>query len=323
MRRLSAIAGPLAKAAGDWLWQEAPQAAWHHRLPRRSLQISAAVLRDLASGQISLRAMGLVFITMVGFFPALTLVFAILREFGVHNDLRPTLLAVLQPLGERGAEITDAIIGYIDNLQAEFLGGASLAFLLYLVIDMLRKIEGCFNYIWGVGAAGFRPKRLLGYLLAVLLSPILLLLSISISTLVNAPALLGWLEAIAASSPLPALGSQLPAAISLLLPLVLMSLGFALMYLLLPAAKVRFGSALIGGVVTALVWKLMGSVFQVVFVSAARDSIYLAFASVIAVMYFIYFGWMVALTGSNIAYYHQHPGQLRSGHQQKTTGERT
>ncbi|MYI01186.1 MAG: YihY/virulence factor BrkB family protein [Gammaproteobacteria bacterium] len=174
------------------------------------------------------------------------------------------------------------------------------------MVDMLRKIEGCFNYIWCVENAGLRPRRLLGYLLTILLSPVLLLLSISISAVVNSPELRNWLEEFA-------LGSQIPAAISFLLPLALMSVGFALMYLLIPAARVRFVSALLGGIFTALVWKLMGSVFQGLLVSSARDSIYLAFASVIAVMYFVYFGWMAALTGSNIAYYHQHPERIRSG----------
>ncbi len=306
MSRLSTIPRALAEAVRAWLWRESESELWIARASRRCLQIAAAVIRDLTGGQLSLRAMGLVFITIVGFFPALTLVFAVLQEFGVHNDLRPTLLAVLEPMGQRGIEITDDIIGYIDALQGEIIGGVSVIFLLYLVVDMLRKIEGCFNYIWCVENAGFRLGRLFGYLLTILLSPVLLVLSISISTVVNAPGLRNWLEEFA-------LGSQIPAAISFLLPLALMSLGFALMYLLVPAARVRFVSALIGGVVTALVWKLMGSVFQVVFVSAARDSIYLAFASVIAVMYFVYFGWMAALTGSNIAYYHQHPDRIRTG----------
>ncbi|MXZ32417.1 MAG: YihY/virulence factor BrkB family protein [Gammaproteobacteria bacterium] len=307
MRRLAAIPRALAGAVRGWLWEpENESELWFVQVARRSLQILAAVTRDLASGQLSLRAMGLVFITFVGFFPALTLVFTVLQEFGVHNDLRPTLLAVLEPLGERSTEITDDIIGYIDDLQVEFIGLTSVILLLYLVIDMLRKIEGCFNYIWCVENAGLRPRRLLGYLLTILLSPVLLLLSISISAVVNSPELRNWLEEFA-------LGSQIPAAISFLLPLALMSVGFALMYLLIPAARVRFLSALLGGIFTALVWKLMGSVFQGLLVSSARDSIYLAFASVIAVMYFVYFGWMAALTGSNIAYYHQHPERIRSG----------
>ena len=307
MRQLAAIPRALAGAVRDWLWRadSASETRLVHLL-RSWLQVGAAVIRDLAGGQLSLRAMGLVFITIVGFFPALTLVFAVLQEFGVHNDLRPTLLAVLEPLGERSAEITDDIIGFIDDLQVEYIGLTSVILLLYLVIDMLRKIEGCFNYIWGVENVGLRLRRLFGYLLTILLSPVLLLASISISAVVDSPGLREWLEEFA-------FGSQIPYVISSTLPLVLMWLGFSFMYWLIPATRVRFDSALVGGLVTALVWKLMGSVFQAVFVSAARDSIYLAFAGVIAVMYFVYFGWMAALTGSNIAYYHQHPERLRFG----------
>lgn len=307
MRRLAAIPRALIGAVRDWLWRadSASEPRLVHLL-RSWLQVGAAVIRDLAGGQLSLRAMGLVFITFVGFFPALTLVFAVLQEFGVHNDLRPTLLAVLEPLGERSAEITDDIIGFIDDLQVEYIGLTSVILLLYLVIDMLRKIEGCFNYIWCVENAGLRLRRLFGYLLTILLSPVLLLASISISAVVDSPGLREWLEEFA-------FGSQIPYVISSTLPLVLMWLGFSFMYWLIPATRVRFDSALVGGLVTALVWKLMGSVFQAVFVSAARDSIYLAFAGVIAVMYFVYFGWMAALTGSNIAYYHQHPERIRSG----------
>jgi membrane protein len=57
----------------------------------------------------------------------------------------------------------------------------------------------------------------------------------------------------------------------------------------------------------------MGSVFQGFFVASARENIYLAFASAIAVMFFIYIGWLVALVGSSIAYYHQNPAKTRSG----------
>jgi membrane protein len=76
---------------------------------------------------------------------------------------------------------------------------------------------------------------------------------------------------------------------------------------------VQFSSAFIGGLVTTIIWKLMGSVFQGLFVASARENIYLAFASAIAVIFFIYIGWLVALVGSSIAYYHQNPAKTCSG----------
>ena len=307
MNRIAAISHALAEVVSAWLWRPAVESEiWLARFSRRVSQIAFAVIRDLADGQLSLRAMGLVFITIVGFFPALTLVLAVLRWFGVHEDLRPSLLDVFAPLGEQGIEVTDNIIDYINDLHVQFINLTSVVILLYLLVNMLRKIEACFNYIWCVENPGLSLRRLLGYLLTILLIPALHLLSIGMSTAVKAPVLRNWIEEIT-------FGSQIPAAIFFLFPLASMSLGFTLMYLLIPATRVRFGSALIGGIVTALVWKLLGSVFQGVFVSPARDSIYLAFASTIAVMYFVYFGWLVALIGSNVAYYHQYPERIRSG----------
>ena len=90
-----------------------------------------------------------------------------------------------------------------------------------------------------------------------------------------------------------------------------MSLAFA--YSFLPNTSVHFISAFIGGLATTIILKLIGSVFHGLFVASARENIYLGFASAIAVMFFIYIGWLVALVGSSIAYYHQNPAKTRSG----------
>ena len=99
----------------------------------------------------------------------------------------------------------------------------------------------------------------------------------------------------------------------MIMPILFMSLAFAFAYSFLPNTRVRFSSALLGGFVTTIIWKLMGSVFQGIFVASARESIYLAFATAIAVMFFAYIGWLVALIGSSIAFYHQNPAKARTG----------
>ena len=57
----------------------------------------------------------------------------------------------------------------------------------------------------------------------------------------------------------------------------------------------------------------MGAFFGGFLITAARESIYLAFATVLALMIFAYVGWLVVLLGADIAYYHQHPGKARIG----------
>lgn len=275
----------------------------------RCSQITVAVIRDLLQGQLSLRAMSLVFTTLIGFFPLLALTFSILKSLGVHNAMEPTLLTLLEPLGERRTEVTAQILSYVDAMQVELIGITSVALLLTIVLDMMRKIELSFNYIWTVKQARSWASRVSEYLFAVIVSPLLLFISISITSSVNTNYFQSFLEGLT-------YGGLVIQPVAFIAPILLMSLAFAFIYSFLPNTKVQFGSAFIGGFVTTIIWKLMGSLFQEVFITSARESIYLAFATAIVVLFFTYFGWLVALVGSSIAFYHQYPAKARNGREE-------
>ena len=53
----------------------------------RVLRYPYAVVRDLLRGEINLRAMGLVYTTLLSLIPLLAFSFAILKLFGGHRDL--------------------------------------------------------------------------------------------------------------------------------------------------------------------------------------------------------------------------------------------
>lgn len=303
--RLQQLIEQLRGRVNGYLWHRDVSVAplWQRTL-RRSAQIFAAILRDLLQGQLSLRAMSLVFTTVIGFFPLLALTFAVLKGLGVHNALEPTLLTLLQPLGSEANAFTADILRYVDAIQVELIGITSVGLLLYFVLDMMRKIESSFNYIWSVKRGRSWSSRVSEYLFAVIVSPLLLFLSITITSSVNTNFFRSILENLS-------YGILIIEALAFVAPILLMSLAFAFAYSFLPNTRVQFASAFIGGLVTTIIWKLMGSVFQGFFIASARESIYLAFATVVAVMFFVYIGWLVALIGSSIAYYHQYPSKTR------------
>lgn len=305
--RLQSRLDQIHSAISEFLWQQnTSRLPFWQRTLIRSCQIFVAIVRDLLQGQLSLRAMSLVFTTVIGFFPLLALTFAVLKGLGVHNALEPALLALLQPLGERSNEFTAEILSYVDAIQVQLIGITSVGLLLYFVLDMMRKIESSFNYIWAVKQGRSWSNRISEYLFAVIVSPLLLFLSISITSSVNTSLFERFLENLT-------YGSMIIEFVAFLAPMLLMSLAFAFAYGFLPNTKVQFSSAFIGGIVTTIIWKLMGSVFQGFFIASARESIYLAFATAVAVMFFAYIGWLVALIGSSIAFYHQNPAKARTG----------
>ena len=66
------------------------------------LRNAYAVLRDIASGQLTLRAMSLVYTTLLSIVPLIAVSFSVLKGFGVHKNLQQYLHVVLEPLGEKG-----------------------------------------------------------------------------------------------------------------------------------------------------------------------------------------------------------------------------
>ncbi len=69
----------------------------------RSLAI--ALFHDMHQGSITLRAMGLVYTTLLSLVPLLALSFSVLKGFGVHNQMQPFLLRLFAPMGTMALEI--------------------------------------------------------------------------------------------------------------------------------------------------------------------------------------------------------------------------
>ena len=81
----------------------------------------SVVRKKVRDDALSLRAMGLTYITLLALAPLLAVMFAMLKAFGVHNLIEPSLAQALEPLGEQGTEITRRVLEFVSNLR---VGGA-------------------------------------------------------------------------------------------------------------------------------------------------------------------------------------------------------
>lgn len=299
----------LIKLVESWLWRDLDHATprWQ-RYVMRALQIAWAVLRDIAEGHVSLRAMSLVYYTVIAIVPLLALTFAVLKGLGVHNAMEPALLGLLQPfMGEYSNQITSNVVSFVDNVRVDVLSVVSLGVLLYTVLTMMQQIELTFNYIWSITQPRTLANRISEYLFAVLVSPLLILISVGIASSVSSNFFVTFLAQLS-------FGAWILHAIAVVMPALFMSLAFALAFIFIPNTRVRFGSAFLGGVITMLAWKTMAWVFQnFIAVDSANAIIYAAFFAIILLMLFIYLGWLMLLIGSSVAFYHQNPSKTRTG----------
>ena len=97
----------LAKASVFWqkthtfftkdLWHEATEQGSHiKRTLTYLLRVAYVMIEELRSGNLSLRAMSLVFTTLLSLVPLIAVAFSVLKAFGVHNQIEPYLLNLFQ-----------------------------------------------------------------------------------------------------------------------------------------------------------------------------------------------------------------------------------
>ncbi|MCK9503437.1 MAG: YihY/virulence factor BrkB family protein [Porticoccaceae bacterium] len=261
--------------------------------------------RDLSSGQLTLRAMSLVYTTLLSLVPLLAVSFSVLKAFGVHNQIEPLLINLVQPLGEKGNELVMNVLGFVENMKVGVLGSVGLALLLYTVIALIQKIENAFNHVWHAKTSRSLSRRFSDYLSVIMVGPVLVFSAMGMTASMMNSALV---QTLAAMEPF---GSLLLLA-SKLVPFLLIFLAFTFVYLFIPNTRVKLVSAMSGAVVGSILWQLSGVVFAEFAASSTNyAAIYSGFAIVILFMIWLYLSWLILLIGAQVAYYHQYPEQLK------------
>jgi len=272
--------------------------------PLRLLRMILILGRDLAFGQLTLRAMSLVYTTLLSIVPLLALSFSVLKAFGVTNQIRPMLLNLLEPLGEQGNDIALRITGFIENMNVGVLGAVGLVLLLYTSISLIQKIEESLNYIWHAPRPRPLGERFTRYLTVLMVGPLLVFSALGVTAAVMDIEMVRGLMAVDVLD-------QLVQVISRLLPYLLIIAAFTFVYRFIPNARVRLWPALVGGVVGGIAWQTAGWLFAV-FIASSNNyaAIYASFAIVILFMIWLYLSWLVLLFGASVAFYVQHPEYL-------------
>ena len=257
------------------------------------------LVRELLGGQLNLRAMSLVYTTLLSLVPLLALSFSVLKEIGVHNLIEPMLIKFLNPLGPEGAGLAGKIVGFVDNVDVGVLGSVGVVLLIYTVIALLQKIESAFNFVWQI--EHLRPiiRRISSYLGVVLIGPVLLFIATVLSSDIA--------QRLIAIKPF----TEVLLSTGELLPYFLVCLAFTIIYILIPNTRVQVRAALVGGVIAGIVWKFTGWGFSVFIASSSKyAAIYSSFAIFILLLIWLYMNWLILLVGSQIAFFVQYPGYM-------------
>jgi len=273
---------------------------------RHFLQIMSMVGTDLMGGMLTLRSMSLVYTTLLSIVPLLAVSISVLKGFGVHNQLEPTLVSLLAPLGERSAEISSRIVEFVDNMKIGVLGALGLSMLIFTVVSLIQKIESAFNYTWRLQSSRNLMQRFSNYLSVVLVGPVFIFSAVGITASLSSNTVMTFINALPYMSDLVKIAGKL-------IPYMLIISVFTFIYILVPNTRVKPKSALFGAVISGLLWETSGVLFTS-FIGGSTNSytaIYSGFAIMLMFMIWLYLSWLILLIGSSITYYHQHPERLK------------
>jgi membrane protein len=245
--------------------------------------------RRLREEQLPQVAGSLTFTTVLSLVPLLTIALAIFTTFPIFTTFRQALDAYfVQSVMPKG--IANTILNYLTQFatKASRLSAVGAVALLFTSAAMMGMIERAFNQIWRVRQPRPLGQRVLIYWSLVTLGPMLIGLSLTITTQLFM-ATSGLVGAV------PLLGAMFYTSVSV----ALTTGAFTLLYMTVPNRYVDWHDAVWGGLVAALAFEVAKRVFSVfIQMFPSYAVIYGALAALPLFLIWVYTSWMITLVGA-------------------------
>ncbi len=275
---------------------------WWIRVPIATVRTLFYLYREFSKGELNLRAMSLVYTTILSLVPLLAFSFSVLKGFGVQNQVEPLLLEYFAALGpEKSVEVTGRIVEFVNNIDVRVLGAVGLGLLVYTIVTLMKKIESAINYAWRVREQRTFAERFSTFISVLTVGPLLIFAALAITGAAMNNALM---RSLTAHEPFGMIARE----ITHFAPYFLVISAFTFVYVLIPNTRVRFVAALVGGIVAGLLWETAGFVFAYFVATATKyQAVYATFGTAMFFMIWLYVSWLILLVGASTAYYVQQP----------------
>lgn len=231
----------IADKAVGW-WRYCSVGVWHDT--RRNWKVNVVKtmslsVRSFFDGDIQSQACAMTYRTMLAIVPALALIFAIGRGFGLQNLIERELMDIF-PAQKQAVEYALRFVdSYLNQSSEGVFVGVGLLFLLWTLISLVGNIESTFNRIWGVKQGRSIGRMITDYTAMLLILPVVLVCA-------------GGLSLMLSSTLQTVLDFDfLSPVVSLIVELsswVMIWLFFTLVYVLIPNTKVKLKNAIIPGI---------------------------------------------------------------------------
>lgn len=256
--------------------------------------ITQVLWADFMNKRVMESASQLTYSTLLATVPVVAVIFAIARGFGYNKYIEAWFRSAL----DSQPQVVEVIIGFVNSYlihtKSGIVFGFGLVFMLWTVTMLTRNIEHVFNDIWEADTQRSLTRTFTDFMAMFFMLPIMIIVNSGVTLWMASVSKIVREEYV--------IGPLLKLSIDIM-PTVIMTGIFSVLYTFMPNTRVRWRNAL----APAFIATLCMQVLQYFYVHSQMwvsgyNAIYGSFAALPLFMLWIQFTWIIILIGAELSY---------------------
>ncbi len=260
----------------------------------KQIKIVVITVQNFTTDSLGLQAVALSFFTTMSFVPFVAVLLSVTKRIGLSKVFNRLVYQTFD-----NQQVIDYIIHFANNIvntakQGPY-GAISFLVFIWLIIWLMLFVEKSFNKIWKVSVSRLLWKRIISYIVILIISPFVIMLFLTMS--------------IGISDLLKNLGVIIPffGGIRTLFKWIIFyffaTAVFTALFCFIPNAKVKFIPSLKSALISAFAFTVVQYLYLETQLLVSRlNAVYGVFAAVPLFMVWVNIGWSIILIGSVISY---------------------
>jgi membrane protein len=267
----------------------------------KQLRIIVLASRGFLKDKVQLRASALTFYSLLSIIPIIAIGFAIAKGFGFDQDFQALITDKFQSNQALLKEMLQISREALEETRGGYIAGVGMIILFWSGISLLHHIEDAFNHIWEIRSARSWYRKTTDYLTIMLISPVFIILSSSISVFVST-----GLNEFMSKAPILIYFKPLISFLIKFAPYFLSWVALTVLFLVMPNTKVKFVPAMISGIISGTILQILFWLYiDLQFGISKLSAIYGSFAAVPLFIIWLQSSWIIVLLGAELSFAYQ------------------
>jgi membrane protein len=290
------------KKLNDYIWHTPILELSRRRLMLiKQLRIVILAARGFSNDLVQLRASALTFYSLLSIIPVAAIAFAIAKGFGFDTNLEQLITNKFQAHQEVLNWLLSNARNALQETRGGYIAGVGVIVLFWSVMSLLGHIENSFNHIWQIRSSRPWFRKFTDYLTIMLIAPVFLIVSSSVTVIINTTLTDFMLRA-----PILEFFKPIVTLLIKFIPYFLTWLTLTVLFIIMPYTKVKVWSAIVAGVITGTILQILQWLYiDLQFGITKLSTIYGSFAAIPLFIVWLQSSWIVVLLGAEISFANQ------------------